>query len=77
MSWFKGNITELPTGGIYLVTLTVLQHLVMSPHLHTEVGFLGSFFILKHRERQKSTETKALELLSLWDSTVRGDKDGQ
>jgi branched-chain amino acid transport system ATP-binding protein len=45
--------------------LTVLQHLVMSRHLHTEVGFLGSFFhTSSHRERQKSTETKALELLT-------------
>jgi branched-chain amino acid transport system ATP-binding protein len=44
--------------------LTVLQHLILSRHLHTEVGFLGSFFHTpSHREREKSTETKALELL--------------
>ena len=44
--------------------LTVLQHLILSRHLHTEVGFLGSFFHTPgHREREKSTETKALELL--------------
>jgi branched-chain amino acid transport system ATP-binding protein len=54
--------------------LTVLQHLVLSRHLHTEVGFLGSFFHTPgHREREKSTETKALELLKF--VGIDGQKD--
>jgi len=45
--------------------LSVLQHLMLSRHLHTEVGFLDSFFHTPgHREREKSTEAKAMELLT-------------
>jgi len=45
--------------------LTVLQHLVLSQHLHTEVGFLGSFFrTAGNRAREKATEARALELIN-------------
>ena len=38
--------------------LDVLQHLIISQHLHTQVGFLGSFFGTP-RSRKKAEATKA------------------
>jgi len=46
--------------------LSVLQNVVMSQHLHTEVGFLGSLFhTAGNREKEKTTETRTMELLKL------------
>lgn len=46
--------------------LSVLQNVVMSQHLHTEVDFLGSLFHTPdNREKEKATETRTLELLKL------------
>jgi len=55
--------------------LSVLQNLILSRHLHTEIGFLGSFFHTPgHREREKSTEMKALELLKFVELDGQKDK---
>jgi len=46
--------------------LSVLQNVVMSQHLHTEVDFLGSLFHTPgNREKEKATEMRTMELLKL------------
>ena len=41
--------------------LSVLQNLIVSRHLHTEVGFLGSFFRTPgDRKREKGASTRSL-----------------
>ncbi len=46
--------------------LSVLQNVVMSRHLHTEVDFLGSLFHTPgNREKEKATEMRTMELLKL------------
>lgn len=46
--------------------LSVLQNVIMSQHLHTEVDFLGSLFRTPdNREKEKATEARTMELLKL------------
>jgi len=45
--------------------LSVLQHLIIAYHLHTEVSFLGSLFgTSRSRKKAKATEAKAIELMN-------------
>lgn len=51
---------------ILFSNLTVLQNLIIARHLHTGVGFLGSFFHTPgEREREKATEAEAMQILKL------------
>jgi branched-chain amino acid transport system ATP-binding protein len=46
--------------------LSVFQNVVMSQHLHIEVGFLGSLFHTPGNcEKEKATEARTMELLKL------------
>ena len=55
--------------------ISVLQHLIISQHLHTKVNFLGSFFrTAGNRIKEKETEAKALELLNFMGFDDQKDK---
>ncbi|NIO04034.1 MAG: ATP-binding cassette domain-containing protein [Proteobacteria bacterium] len=57
--------------------LSVFKHLVMSRHLHTQVGFWGSFFRTPgNRKEEEATEAEALELMRFVGLEVQGDRLG-
>jgi branched-chain amino acid transport system ATP-binding protein len=57
--------------------LSVFKHLVISRHLHTEVGFWGSLFRTpNNRKKEEATEAEALELIKFLGLDGQNDKLG-